>query len=148
VRSKPQYFANQIANPGGNRTWHVHVIHFPPIASIAKADALSFRSTARTDDLDMSGTIWIYRPENHKGQWRGHQRVVAITEDRLRRLADDDLSLQEWTELEAHVTECPHCQAVMDEIAADADWHEELRRAVRVTRIPLFFSAKSGGACQ
>jgi integrase len=32
----------------------------------------------RACDLDMSGDVWLYRPERHKGKWRGRQRVVAI----------------------------------------------------------------------
>src|SRR4051812_13492954 len=53
----------------------------------------------------------------------------CITQDRLRQLSDIDLSPQEWTELEDHVTDCVHCRAVMDEIAADPDWHQQLRQA-------------------
>jgi integrase len=29
-------------------------------------------------DLDMSGDIWLYRPERHKGLWLGKERVIAI----------------------------------------------------------------------
>lgn len=32
----------------------------------------------RKCDIDTSGEVWIYRPAKHKGQWRGHQRAVAI----------------------------------------------------------------------
>jgi integrase len=32
----------------------------------------------RTVDLDMSASIWLYRPPHHKNAWRGHARVVAI----------------------------------------------------------------------
>jgi integrase len=32
----------------------------------------------RACDLDMSGDVWIYRPERHKGLWRGKERAIAI----------------------------------------------------------------------
>jgi integrase len=32
----------------------------------------------RACDLDVSGEIWIYRPERHKGLWRGKERAIAI----------------------------------------------------------------------
>jgi integrase len=32
----------------------------------------------RACDLETSGEIWLYRPEKHKGLWRGKERVVAI----------------------------------------------------------------------
>ena len=32
----------------------------------------------RRDDLDMSGTVWLYRPLQHKGSWRGQSRVIAL----------------------------------------------------------------------
>jgi integrase len=32
----------------------------------------------RACDLDMTGDVWLYRPERHKGLWRGKERVIAI----------------------------------------------------------------------
>jgi integrase len=32
----------------------------------------------RRADLNMSGQIWLYRPQQHKTKWRGKARVVAI----------------------------------------------------------------------
>ena len=32
----------------------------------------------RWSDIDQSATPWIYRPEHHKNEWRGHPRVVCI----------------------------------------------------------------------
>ena len=32
----------------------------------------------RSIDLDMSGPVWVYRPMNHKGEWRGKDRVIHI----------------------------------------------------------------------
>ncbi len=32
----------------------------------------------RACDLDMSGDIWLFRPERHKGLWLGKERVIAI----------------------------------------------------------------------
>lgn len=34
--------------------------------------------TMRWSDIDQSTTPWIYRPEHHKNEWRGHPRVVCI----------------------------------------------------------------------
>jgi len=32
----------------------------------------------RTCDIDMTGEVWLYRPEHHKTEHHGHERVVAI----------------------------------------------------------------------
>jgi integrase len=32
----------------------------------------------RACDLDMSGDIWLFRPERHKGLWLGKERVIAV----------------------------------------------------------------------
>lgn len=32
----------------------------------------------RSGAIDRSGPVWLYEPENHKNQWRGHHRVVPL----------------------------------------------------------------------
>lgn len=32
----------------------------------------------RACDLDMSGTVWLYRPRRHKTEYHGHSRIVPI----------------------------------------------------------------------
>jgi len=32
----------------------------------------------RAIDVDITGTVWLYRPQQHKTQHRGHQRIVAL----------------------------------------------------------------------
>src|SRR5262249_10171384 len=32
----------------------------------------------RACDIDMTGPVWLYRTEQHKTSWRGHQRVIAL----------------------------------------------------------------------
>lgn len=32
----------------------------------------------RACDIDMSGDVWIYEPEDHKNRWRGHRRLIAL----------------------------------------------------------------------
>jgi integrase len=32
----------------------------------------------KATEIDMSGTVWLYRPQRHKTQWLGHQRTIAI----------------------------------------------------------------------
>ena len=32
----------------------------------------------RAIEIDMTGEIWLYRPGQHKTQWMGHQRTIAI----------------------------------------------------------------------
>jgi integrase len=32
----------------------------------------------RAIDIDTTGEIWLFRPEQHKTQWMGHQRTIAI----------------------------------------------------------------------
>ena len=30
----------------------------------------------RACDIDMTGDVWLYRPEDHKNRWRDHERVI------------------------------------------------------------------------
>jgi integrase len=32
----------------------------------------------RACDIDIRGDVWFYEPQNHKNQWRGHRRLVAL----------------------------------------------------------------------
>jgi integrase len=32
----------------------------------------------RRCDIDMGGAVWLYRPAQHKGTWRGKQRIIAV----------------------------------------------------------------------
>ncbi|MEX2186171.1 MAG: site-specific integrase [Pirellulales bacterium] len=32
----------------------------------------------RACDIDMSGRVWVFRPDDHKNKWRGHQRFVYL----------------------------------------------------------------------
>jgi site-specific recombinase XerD len=32
----------------------------------------------RACDIDMSGDVWLYSPQEHKNEWRGHSRTVAL----------------------------------------------------------------------
>lgn len=32
----------------------------------------------RGADLDTTGEVWLYRPQTHKGQWRGDERVIVL----------------------------------------------------------------------
>ncbi len=34
--------------------------------------------TMRAIDLDTTGRVWLYRPKAHKGQWRGHERIIYL----------------------------------------------------------------------
>lgn len=34
--------------------------------------------TMRVCDIDTSGDVWIYQPDTHKMEWRGHQRQIPI----------------------------------------------------------------------
>jgi len=31
-----------------------------------------------TGDIDRTGEVWVYRPESHKNEWRGKERVIFI----------------------------------------------------------------------
>jgi site-specific recombinase XerC len=33
---------------------------------------------ARPCDIDMSGDVWVYEPEDHKNRWRGSRRLIPI----------------------------------------------------------------------
>src|SRR5207302_1797839 len=32
----------------------------------------------RRSEIDTGGAVWLYRPSQHKGSWRGKPRVIAI----------------------------------------------------------------------
>lgn len=32
----------------------------------------------RACDIEMTGEVWVYEPEDHKNRWRGHQRLIPI----------------------------------------------------------------------
>jgi len=32
----------------------------------------------RPCDIDVGDEVWVYRPENHKNRWRGHERLVPL----------------------------------------------------------------------
>jgi integrase len=34
--------------------------------------------TIRRSDIDTGGKVWLYRPRQHKGAWRGKPRVIAV----------------------------------------------------------------------
>jgi integrase len=36
---------------------------------------------ARACDMDMSGSVWLYRPARHKNSWRGHERILVLGEE-------------------------------------------------------------------
>jgi integrase len=49
--------------------------------------------TLRTCDIERSGTVWTYRPAQHKGLWRGKERIVKLgpkAQDLLRPLLKAD----------------------------------------------------------
>lgn len=58
--------------------------HLPPVLQVAvellwwsgmRAGELC---QLRTRDIDRTGKVWIYRPAQHKGTWRGRERVVRF----------------------------------------------------------------------
>jgi integrase len=58
--------------------------HMPPqVAGIVRVTLLSAARTGeicrmRVQDLDMSGDVWEFRPADHKGAWRGRERIVYL----------------------------------------------------------------------
>jgi integrase len=62
----------------------------PPVAAMAQLQLLTGMRPGevvimRAIDLDMTGTVWLYRPGSdrgphgaHKTAWRGHDRIIAI----------------------------------------------------------------------
>ena len=75
----------------------------------------------RAADLDMTGEIWLYRPERHKGLWRGRERVIAIG-PRAQAIIRHYLT--------------PHIDAYMFTPAAQDEMIHAARRAER--RTPLY----------
>jgi integrase len=54
---------------------HVAVmVRFQQLTDCRPGEACAIRRW----DIDMGGSIWLYRPEQHKTAWRGKTRVVAI----------------------------------------------------------------------
>lgn len=59
--------------PGLNR--HVRgLVEFQRLTGCRPGEACSVRRS----DLDTAGAIWVYRPDRHKGSWRGKSRVIAV----------------------------------------------------------------------
>lgn len=58
--------------------------HLPPtlramvqvqrLAGMRPAEVCSMRPC----DIDVSGEVWIYKPQTHKTAWRGHQRLIPL----------------------------------------------------------------------
>ncbi len=56
--------------------------------------------------------------------------TACITPERLRQIAENDLTPREWTELESHLTDCEHCRQVMEEAEAESPWAQEVSDAL------------------
>lgn len=55
----------------------------PPIAAMVRVQRASNARTGeivimRAVDIDMSGDVWIYRPNSHKNSWREKPRIIAL----------------------------------------------------------------------
>lgn len=59
-----------------------------------------------------------------------NHETACITPERIRQLADNDLSPREWTELESHLTDCERCRQVMEEAEAESPWLQEVSDAL------------------
>ena len=55
---------------------------------------------------------------------------ACVTPQRLRQLLENELSAQEWSVLEDHVTHCASCRGTMDAAAEDGQWQQEVRDAL------------------
>ena len=56
--------------------------------------------------------------------------VACVTPERLRELAENDVSPAEWQQLEDHVTVCANCRRIMEEAGDEAQWQQEMREAL------------------
>ena len=67
----------------------IHVVqqtmaHMPPVVAdivellLLTGMRVGEAAVMRAVDIDMTGTVWLYRPTSHKNQWRGIDRVIAI----------------------------------------------------------------------
>lgn len=56
--------------------------------------------------------------------------VACVTPERLRQLAENDVSPVEWLRLENHVNECANCRRIMEEAGDEAQWQHEMRDAL------------------
>jgi len=50
------------------------LIEFQRLTGCRPGEACS----ARRRDIDTGGAVWLYRPPQHKGSWRGKSRVIAL----------------------------------------------------------------------
>lgn len=55
----------------------------PPVAAMLELQWLTGMRSGevrimRQLDIDRSGPVWVYRPTQHKGLWRGHERAIHL----------------------------------------------------------------------
>lgn len=72
VRPVPDQFVNAIQPHVARQVWAI--IEIQRLTGMRSGEMLIMRGR----DLDMTGSIWLYRPESHKTQHHGHERVVEL----------------------------------------------------------------------
>jgi integrase len=55
----------------------------PPVAAMIQLQWLTGMRPCevvlmRASDIDMTSDVWVFEPQEHKNQWRGHQRLVPL----------------------------------------------------------------------
>ena len=90
VKPVPIEFVNSVKKHLQSSVWSA--IQFQLLTGARPGEALIIRGC----DLDMSGPVWTYRPESHKNEHHGKQRVICIgpkAQVVLRTCLSTDLSL-------------------------------------------------------
>lgn len=72
VRSVPDAFVDAIEPHVSRQIWGL--IQLQSLSGMRPGEAIIMRGL----DLDTAGAIWLYRPEYHKTQHRGHDRVIEL----------------------------------------------------------------------
>ena len=90
------------------------MIELPQVTGMRSGEVCRMRAC----DINTSGTVWIYRPARHKGQFRGHSRAVYLG-PRAQEI------IRPWLKTDL--------QAYLYSPAEAAEWRRERRHAARKT---------------
>jgi serine/threonine protein kinase len=73
--------------------------------------------------------------------------IVCTRCTTLRNVLQDDLSPNQWSEWEDHVTACADCRAALDVLAADDPWRDDLRAVLSSVREGSTLPSPDGDDC-
>lgn len=121
----------------------------PQVAAMIKIQRLSGMrpgdvTKMRPCDIDMSDTVWVYEPHDHKNRWRGHRRLITLgpmAQEILKTFLDHDPTAYLFSPKEAEAWRRKHRPAYYKVERKTPVYPSELRarekaKQLRKRRIP------------